>query len=144
MSSTRPSRRQVQEPGFVSTVDAIPISGDEQESEDELTTSRRTGTWRKQDRSQYHDEPEAEDDEEFDDDDETNVRRRANRLRVRHGKSVAGKSLRSAGRQMDRVELGDADDESDSDDFLQSDLQGTRKRKRTLRTRGTRWSELHR
>ena len=126
----------MQEPGFVSTVDAIPISGDEQESEDELTTSRRTGTWRKQDRSQYHDEPEAEDDEEFDDDDETNVRRRANRLRVRHGKSVAGKSLRSAGRQMDRVELGDADDESDSDDFLQSDLQGTRKRKRTLRTRG--------
>ena len=65
MSSTRPGRRQVKEAGFVSTLDAVPFSSDEATSEDDVGTSRKRSSRRKQDRSQYVDRHEEDLDEEL-------------------------------------------------------------------------------
>ena len=120
----------------MSTLDAVPFSSDEATSEDDVGTSRKRSSRRKQDRSQYVDRHEEDLDEEFEVDDEEQGHKRGPRLRLRNSKASTGRNLRSDGRHSETLhfELGD---ELDSDDlpFLQSDLLGAKKRKHKPRTR---------
>lgn len=137
MSSTRPGRRSVQNVGFVSTVDAIPFSEDEEGSEDEIALTQPRTWKRKQDVSQYVEEPEPEEDDDLAFEEETGCRPGL-RLRVRNGDVPAGRSTRSSGRQSNMMQLEEGDDEVSDDDlaYLTSDLPGSRKRTHKLRTRG--------
>ena len=133
MSSTRPGRRQVRQTGFVSTVEAVPISGDDASSEDELQVSHTRSSKRKQDRSQYVDQPETDQEDDFEVNDEGSGRKRDSRLRLRNGNVKNHVSTRSSGRQS-LLELRSEDDASESDglEFLKSDLPGKRKRKQRM------------
>lgn len=135
MSSTRPGRKSKQQHGFVSTIDAVPISDEDGASEDE---TRRRGRKRKQVHSQYFAEPESDVDEESGSEEE----RPRRRLRLRNGEA-SGRTLRSAKHPDYEDELL-ADDNEDSDDapFLDSDLPGARRRRTKLRLRGPKYPDI--
>ncbi|KAK5120681.1 hypothetical protein LTR85_006039 [Meristemomyces frigidus] len=139
MSSTRPSRARTQQTGFVSTIDAV--SGDELGTDDEIELTRPRTRKRKPEVSQYVEEPEAGDDEADDEDftaEEETGRRSGLRSRPRNNNAPAGRNTRCGSRRSDTMDLDEAEGEVSDDDLevLQSDLPGTRKRKRGLRTRG--------
>ena len=119
-----------QKVGFVSTVEAVPISSDEAMSKDgEFSLARTRGRKRKQIQSQYVDEAESDVDEESGSEDED--RRPGIRLRLRKG-PAAGRKLRPPKHAVHNNELQDDDgDDSDSVQFLDSDIPGAKRRKTT-------------
>ncbi|KAK4556642.1 hypothetical protein LTR86_006213 [Recurvomyces mirabilis] len=140
--SSRPSRDSLLQAGFVSTVDAVPMSDEGGSNDEQITVSTRSSK-RRRIHEQYEDDGDgAQDDEDElgdEDDSEVEVRRsrRGPRSRLRNTTAAAGRSLRSA----DKPSPDDVDDEgddSDDDAFLQSDIPGARRRKpRGRRSNGT-------
>lgn len=123
---------------MVSTVDAI--SDEERGMFEGRQTSRRSKRSKKQEVSQYIGAEESDESE-----DDLAHGKRTTRLRLRNGSGANGRQLRT---RSNRVDLDDSDreiiagdlassDDNEDDFFLQSDLPGTRKRRRPGRPRGS-------
>ena len=143
MTSTRAARGPAVLNNFVSTADAVSLSGNEGVSDSENETSRLRGRKRKQVQSQYVDEPEEDHDNDDDDDESagSEEKRPGRRLRLRNGQA-SGRSLRNSKRPVYANELQEDDADSDDAPFLESDLPGAKRRRTKLSLRGPRRPDL--
>ncbi|WPH01485.1 SNF2 family DNA-dependent chromodomain-containing ATPase [Acrodontium crateriforme] len=130
MSLSRPERRQKREIGFVNALDVV--------SDDEPSRERRTTRSRKNKPAQIDytgDEQQVDGGDEDGSDRSDSVFEQTPRYPGR--RSLRQKSRRNLTQRELAEDLQDLQDDSESSDkFLLSDIPGTRKRKRTLRTRG--------
>ena len=127
MTARRPGRRS-QRDGFVSTVDFVPLSGGEVDSDDDddAAGSRRRGRKRKQIHTQYEGGSEADLDEPSGSEEEEYGSRR-----TRRHSSKQTRNLRSSRHPIYTNDLqGHDDDESDTIPLLSSNLPGAKRQKR--------------
>lgn len=135
MSSTRAGRTSAMQPGFVNTTEAVPLSDGDVDPDDDLEGSRRRGRQRKQAHTRYEDGSEEASEEELDSEEEYGSDRRTRRRRG----PAARRSLRRPKHPVYATDdlPADDEDESDSIEFLESDLPGAKRRKRRVRGKAT-------
>ncbi|KJY00598.1 hypothetical protein TI39_contig322g00010 [Zymoseptoria brevis] len=130
MVSTR-LRRPAQQNGFVKTTDYVDGSDVDMSDSIDVEPPKTRGRKRKQETTQYVDEPEPEDEESEESEDELAQPIRSSKRNVR----TSGRNMRQRRVSTGLTDDDDEDEEVDSDGipFLQSDLPGQRRPRRSAK-----------